>query len=77
MSIIQNLINKFRAKPPVIPTAFGGPVPEHMRLQAETNMRLDPELREKVLAVLIKEANGDVRAGVKEFKRRYPKGGLV
>ena len=50
MSIIHKLIDKFRRNPPVIPTAFGAPVPEHMRLQAETNMRLDPALREKVLA---------------------------
>jgi len=82
MSRIKKLIEKFKGNPmvnvpppPEIMTAWG-PVPESARLQAETNMRLDPAIRQNVLNVLIKEANGDVEAGTREFKRRYPNGGL-
>ena len=77
MSIIQKLIEKFKHHPPVIDTAFGATVPEWARLQAETNMRLDPSLRYRVLNVLLKEAKGDMEAATREFKRRYPKGGLA
>lgn len=76
MSIIQKLVDKLRRKPPVISTAWG-PVPERVRLQAEANMRLDPAKRADVLAILIREAKGDVEAGKKEFRRRYPNGGQV
>lgn len=79
MSIIQHLLDKLKLKrkPPVIDTAFGAPVPEKMRLQAETNLRLDPAKRDAVLAILIREAKGDTEAGKKEFRRRYPRGGEV
>jgi hypothetical protein len=77
MSIIQRFLDKLRRKPPVIPTPFGAPVPERYRVQAETNMRLDPVKRSAVLAVLIREANGDEEAGKREFRRRYPLGGDV
>jgi hypothetical protein len=82
MGIVQRLLDKFRrtghpsAPPPVIHTKFGAPVPEWARAQAETNCRLDPHLRARVVSLLIKEAGGDEEAGRAEFRRRYPKGGL-
>jgi len=76
MSLIQRFIDKLKGKPPVIDTLWG-PIPERARLQAETNLRLDPDKRAQVLAILIKEAKGDIEAGKKEFRRRYPRGGQV
>ena len=68
----RELIKRFRSRTPVIPTEFGEPVPEFARLQAETNMRLDPVLRRKVERVLI-EQFGSEEAGLREARRRYPK----
>ena len=75
MSLVRKLIDKLRARraaaPPVIQTAWG-PVTEKARLQAALNMRDDPVLRDKVLAIVIKECGGDTFKGLLEFKRRYP-----
>jgi hypothetical protein len=76
MALIQRLLDKLKRKPPVISTAWGD-VPEKARLQAETNLRLDPAKRASVLAILVKEAKGDEEAGKREFRRRYPRGGEV
>lgn len=74
MSIIQRLIDKLRRKrsAPVIETTWG-PVSESARAQAETNLRLDPSLRTRVLEVIVKECGGNLDAGIAEAKRRYPK----
>jgi len=75
MSLVRKLIDKLRARraaaPPVIPTPWGV-VTEKARLQAALNMRDDPALRDKVLAIVIKECGGDTFKGLLEFKRRYP-----
>jgi hypothetical protein len=75
MSIIARFIAKLRRKPPVIDTAWG-PVSESARAQAETNLRLDPALRMRVLDVITREMGGDLDAGIAEARRRYPQGGF-
>jgi hypothetical protein len=75
MSIIARFIAKLRRKPPVIDTTWG-PVSESARAQAETNLRLDPALRMRVLDVITREMGGDLDAGIAEAKRRYPRGGF-
>jgi hypothetical protein len=91
MALIQRLLDKIRRKPLpsrlagspgdiLIDSGMGTDapvyVPEGARLQAEANMRLDPAKRAAVLALLTKKAGGDEEAGRKEFRRRYPRGGL-
>jgi hypothetical protein len=77
MSIIGKFIDKLRGKkpqaqaPPRIETQWGD-VSEPIRLQAARNMRLDSSLRERVLAMVIKECGGDEVKGQREFARRYP-----
>ena len=75
MSIIARFIAKLRRKPPVIDTTWG-PVSESARVQAETNLRLDPALRMRVVDVITREMSGDLDAGIAEAKRRYPRGGF-
>lgn len=55
---------------PVIMTE-NGPVSEDARLQAATNMRLDPAVRARVEALLAKQY-GSVARGLAESRRRYP-----
>lgn len=76
MDLIRRFLSLFRRKPPVISTPFGSPVPERWRRQAETNLRLDPAKREAVLAIIVKECGGNVMAGLREARRRYPKAGF-
>lgn len=59
-----------RPKSPLISTDWG-PVTESARLQAAINMRDDPELKEKVVALLSKRL-GSPKLGLAEAKRRYP-----
>lgn len=76
MSIIKRLIDKIRRRPaPVIDTKWG-PVSEKARAQAATNLRLDPARRARVLEVIVREMGGDVEAGLREARRRYPEGGF-
>lgn len=77
MSLIQRFLDKLRRKrsAPVIETTWG-PVSEKARLQAETNLRLDPAKRARVLDVIVKECGGNLDAGIAEAKRRYPRGGF-
>jgi hypothetical protein len=75
MSIVQRLLNRFRRKPPIIDTTWG-PVSESARAQAETNLRLDPALRMRVLEVITREMGGDIEVGMREARRRYPQGGF-
>lgn len=76
MSLIRKFLDKIRRRPPVIPTKFGAPVPEWARKQAETNLRLDPEKRKAVLAIIVRECGGDEAKGLAEARRRYPLGGF-
>jgi len=73
--VIREFIDKLRrrraARGPVIPTPWGN-VTESARKQAAENLKSDPELRAKVLAVIVKEFNGDVAVAQKEMRRRYP-----
>lgn len=57
--------------PPVILTQWG-PVTESARRQAAINMRLSPDLRERVERVVIREMGGDEAKGMAECRRRYP-----
>lgn len=69
----MNLLNLFRKpKPPapIILTPFG-PVTEAARYTAAMNMRVDADLREKVLACLAKELGSIAKAEI-EMRRRYP-----
>lgn len=49
-----------------------GDTTESMRLQAIANMRVNPDKRREVEALLIKQAGGDTARGLMEFQRRYP-----
>jgi len=75
MSIIQKLVDKFRSKPPIIETQWGN-VTEKYRSQAEINLSLDPEKRRLVLEVITRECGGDEAKGLREARRRFPRGGF-
>jgi hypothetical protein len=78
MSLIQKLIDRFRRKPPTLPTQWGD-VTEKYRRQAEINLSLDPAKRDAVLRIIAREISApdylDVRV-IEEARRRYPKGGF-
>ena len=57
-------------KPPVIMTQWG-PTTESWRKQAAINMKLDPDKRAAVEALLCKEMGG-VAQGLVEARRRFP-----
>lgn len=57
--------------PPVIMTKWG-PVTESARLQAVTNMKLDPAKLEEVKAIVIRQCGGNIAKGEIEFQRRFP-----
>lgn len=59
------------APAPRIETQWG-PVSEPIRKQAARNMFLDPDLRERVMAMVTREMGGDAEKGRAEFYRRYP-----
>ncbi len=48
-----------------------GPVSEVARKQAAANMKDDPELRERVMDVLVRQT-GSVELAEAEMRRRYP-----
>ena len=56
---------------PVIMTQWG-PVTESARFQAALNMREDPEIFARVLAIKVRECRGDEIRGLAEMKRCYP-----
>jgi hypothetical protein len=66
------LFDLFRKKkaPPIIMTEYG-PTTEAYRFQAMVNMVKDPELKKRVLALLV-EQTGSLAAAELEFQRRYP-----
>jgi hypothetical protein len=74
----RDIINRIRnPKPPVIHTEFGGDVPEALRKQAAINLKLDPQKRRDVLAMLTERLGGNKALALRESQRRYPESGFT
>ena len=71
LAISGFLRGAFRKPPPILNTEYG-PVTEKARYRAAMNMLEEPELRQRVEALQIEQMGGDVEAGMKEMKRKYP-----